>query len=69
LHTFASNVTETLIEKEFPGAVLLSKFTSDTIQDGGCRHLEIHIIGYNAIAIPLILTSIFRLKMESQTEL
>jgi len=42
---------DTEAKNDLPERDLLPYFTSDKIQDGGRRHFEIHINGYNSVAI------------------
>jgi len=38
-------------DNKIPGQVLPSKFISNKIQDGGDRHIEIHVYGHNSVGI------------------
>ena len=55
LNVFAQNFAQGL-KNHTPEAVLLSKFNSRKIQDGGGRHFEIHINGHNSVIIERIRT-------------
>ena len=47
---------DTEIRNGVPEAVLPSKLTSDKLQDGGGRHFETHINGYNSAVFAYIYT-------------
>jgi len=43
-------------ENHNPQAILLSKFNSHKIQDGGGHHFEIHFSGHNSVIVERIRT-------------